>query len=506
MTRSAPSRQTPRHARRRGAQAGGTRRRRFEPRIEQRLAVPVPEPGVIAQRYRHRDHWRRRALALGDACAMAGAMVLATSLAGGGVGTGHVWWALLTLPAWTVLFAAYGLYSRELKRVSHSTVDDVPWLFHALIVGTLLSWLYYEVFDLPVPTRELLLFASLGFGLVMLARMVMRRLVRLALARERVLLIGEGEVTKALVRKIRSHAEYGLDPVGILSGEHEPEETPVPVLGDVSDLAATARTHEIDRVLVSNSDVSTADQVALLRQCRELGVKVSLLPQVFDAMGPSVEVDDVEGVTVLGLNPPVMSRPSRLAKRGMDLCGVALLAIPVAPLMLLSAAAIKLTSRGDVFFRQKRIGHGGRPFEVIKFRTMYADAEERLEELRRHSRDPKWLLIENDPRITPVGRILRNASLDELPQLWNVLRGEMSLVGPRPLVESEDRLVDGWGRSRLALTPGITGFWQVLGRTNIPFDEMVKLDYLYIANWSVWSDIRLILRTLPAVLSQRGAN
>jgi exopolysaccharide biosynthesis polyprenyl glycosylphosphotransferase len=468
--------------------------------------VPI-EPGVVAQRYRHRDHWRRRALALGDALGITAAMLLATSIAGGGIGHGHVWWALLTLPAWIVLFAAYGLYSRELKRVSHSTVDDVPWLFHALIVGTLLSWLYYEFVGLPVPTRELLVFAALAFASILLLRALVRHGIRAVLAPERVLIIGEGEITSALVRKIRSHREYGLDPVGMLTGsQRDPEDTAVAVLGGLDDLAATAKQHLIDRVLVSNSGLNSHEQVALLRQCRELGVKVSLLPQVFDAMGPSVEVDDVEGVTVLGLNPPVLSRPSRLAKRGMDLCGALVLSILAAPLMLLAGAAIKMTSRGPVFFRQKRIGRSGRPFDVIKFRTMYANAEERLEELQQESRDPNWLLLDHDPRITPVGRFLRNASLDELPQLWNVLRGEMSLVGPRPLIESEDKLVGGWGRCRLALTPGLTGVWQTLGRTSIPFDEMVKLDYLYVTNWSVWSDIRLILRTLPAVLSQRGAN
>jgi exopolysaccharide biosynthesis polyprenyl glycosylphosphotransferase len=470
------------------------------------LSVEAEEPGVVAQRYPHRDHWRRRALALADAVGIAAALLLATSIAGGGVGAGHVWWALLTLPAWTVLFAAYGLYSRELKRVSHSTVDDVPWLFHALIVGTLLSWLYYEVVERPVPTRELLVFAAIAFVCILALRGLVRRLVGAVLAHERVLVVGEGEITAALVRKIRSHREYGLDPVGVLGQVDQSAGAPVPVLGGVHELQSAARENSIDRVLVSSSGLSSQEQVELLRECRELGVKVSLLPQVFDAMGPSVEVDDVEGVTVLGLNPPVMSRPSRLAKRGTDLLGTVTLAILAAPVMLVAALAIKLSSPGPVFFRQKRIGRGGSPFQLIKFRTMYLDAEERIEELRRHSRDPKWLLLEDDPRITPVGRLLRNTSLDELPQLWNVLRGEMSLVGPRPLIESEDRLVDGWGRSRLALTPGLTGFWQVLGRTNIPFDEMVKLDYLYVANWSVWSDIRLIFRTLPAVLSQRGAN
>jgi exopolysaccharide biosynthesis polyprenyl glycosylphosphotransferase len=406
-----------------------------------------------------------------------------------------------------MLFGAYGLYSRELKRVSHSTVDDVPWLFHALIVGTLLSWLYYEVVDRPVPTRELLAFAAIAFIGILLARAIMRRAIGSALARERLLLVGEDAMTRALVRKIRSHPEYGLDPVGLVhAGYRRPTDVSVPVLGRVGDLVAVARECSIDRVLVSNGGLNSVEQVELLRECRELGVKVSLLPQVFDAMGPSVEVDDVEGVTVLGLNPPVMSRPSRLVKRGMDLLGALVLALLAGPVMLVAAAAIKLTSRGPVFFKQKRIGRGGKPFHVVKFRTMYKDAEERLEELRRYSRDPNWLHLDVDPRITLVGRILRNTSLDELPQLWNVLKGEMSLVGPRPLIESEDSRVDGWGRSRLALTPGLTGSWQVLGRTNIPFDEMVKLDYLYVANWSVWGDIRLILRTLPVVLTQRGAN
>jgi exopolysaccharide biosynthesis polyprenyl glycosylphosphotransferase len=382
----------------------------------------------------------------------------------------------------------------------------VPWLFHALIVGTLLSWVYYEVVGKPVPTRELLVFGAVAFTCVLVIRTLVRHVACMALASERVLLIGQDEIMAALVRKVRAHREYGLEPVGLLRTGYRRVEAPVPVLGDARDLAATAERHSIDRVLVSSSDLKTHDQVALLRQCRELGLKVSLLPQVFDAMGPSVEVDDVEGVTVLGLNPPVLSRPARLAKRGMDLCGTVLLLVVALPLMLLSALAIKSTSRGPVFFRQKRVGRGGKSFEVIKFRTMHDNAEARLEELRRHSQDPNWLLIEHDPRITPVGRLLRKTSLDELPQLWNVLRGEMSLVGPRPLIESEDRLVDGWGRNRLALTPGLTGVWQVLGRTSIPFDEMVKLDYLYVANWSVWGDIRLILRTLPAVLSQRGAN
>jgi lipopolysaccharide/colanic/teichoic acid biosynthesis glycosyltransferase len=177
-----------------------------------------------------------------------------------------------------------------------------------------------------------------------------------------------------------------------------------------------------------------------------------------------------------------------------------------APLLLLAAIAIPLDSRGPVFFRQRRVGKGGRPFTLLKLRTMVPDADDRRQTLMVSSSDPNWLQLDRDPRVTKLGRVLRRASIDELPQLWNVLRGEMSLVGPRPLPHEEDAKVYGWARGRLDLTPGITGLWQVLGRTSIPFEEMVKLDYAYVTNWSVWMDLRLLLRTLPAVLRRRGVN
>jgi lipopolysaccharide/colanic/teichoic acid biosynthesis glycosyltransferase len=170
------------------------------------------------------------------------------------------------------------------------------------------------------------------------------------------------------------------------------------------------------------------------------------------------------------------------------------------------AIGIKLDSPGPVLFRQPRIGRGGHPFKVVKFRTMRVGAERQRAELMRHSRNEKWLDLAHDPRVTRFGRLLRRSSLDELPQLFNVLRGEMSMVGPRPLPEEEDAQVGERERSRLDLTPGITGLWQVLGRNEIPFDEMVKLDYIYVTNWSLWMDVRLLMRTLPAVLARRGVN
>jgi exopolysaccharide biosynthesis polyprenyl glycosylphosphotransferase len=464
-------------------------------------------PGPVAHAYPRRDYWHRRSLALSDSVGLLAAFVLAALVSDGSPRDVDVLWTLLALPLWIVLFTAYGLYSRELKRISHSAVDDLPWMFHALLVGMLLSWPYYRlVTGHGIRMSQLAVFAGLALAILPCLRVVVRRIARTAFGAERVALIGDAPTAAALARKMRSHPEYGLDPVGIVGTTDEDGRSELPLLGELGALDHLARKHRVDRVLFSTLGLDDDSELELMRRCRELGIRVSLIPRVFEAMGPSVEVDDVEGITVLGINPPVLSRSSRFLKRTLDLVGAGVAALALAPLMLLAALLIRATSKGPVFFRQKRIGRGGKPFNVVKFRTMHVDAEERLDELRAHSKDPNWLHLEHDPRITRVGRLLRMTSLDELPQLWNVLKGEMSLVGPRPLIESEDVLVDGWGRSRLALTPGITGFWQVLGRTNIPFDEMVKLDYLYVTNWSAWSDIRLILRTLPALVTQRGAN
>jgi exopolysaccharide biosynthesis polyprenyl glycosylphosphotransferase len=226
-----------------------------------------------------------------------------------------------------------------------------------------------------------------------------------------------------------------------------------------------------------------------------------------EVLGPAVEVDDVEGITVLGVNPPVLTRSSRALKRTMDVVVAGAALLLAAPAMLAIAFAIKVTSPGPALFRQERVGTRGRRFRLVKFRTMVCDAEARTAELRAQSRDPNWLHLDHDPRVTRLGRFLRHTSLDELPQLWNVIRGDMSLVGPRPLTPVDHANVEhGWGWRRLELTPGITGLWQVLGRTRIPFEEMVKLDYLYVTNWSLWGDVRLLIRTLPVVLRRRGAN
>jgi exopolysaccharide biosynthesis polyprenyl glycosylphosphotransferase len=473
-------------------------------------ARSLPATRVVAARHRPRDSAMRRLLAASDLLALAGVQLVVLVLVGRRPELEQVLWAAAALPIWIVLFKSYGLYDRDIKRISHTTVDDVPWVFHAALLGSLLFWLYFRAVPArQVNARELLAIAALSIVAVLVLRAFTRRAANRLLGAERVLLVGEGPQIDLIARKMRAHREYGLDPVGVLSTSETPA---VPGrlrrLGRlrVEDLSRVAVEHSIDRVVVSHRDVVEAEVLELVRRCRGLWIKVSLLPQLFDAMGPSVVIDDVEGVTVLGISPPVLPRSSRMLKRAMDLAGAAVLLVVLAPLLALVALAVKLDSPGPVLFWQERVGRGGRRFMLVKFRTMVIGAEARQQELAAQSRDPHWLLLEHDPRITRIGRLLRLASVDELPELWNVLKGEMSLVGPRPLIESEHRQLTEWSRTRVDLTPGLTGLWQVLGRTNIPFEEMIKLDYLYVTNWSLWTDVRLILRTLPVVVARRGAN
>jgi exopolysaccharide biosynthesis polyprenyl glycosylphosphotransferase len=489
----------------------------LEPRSDspQRLEAGLPADGtLVARRYGRRDWFLRRLLAFSDVTWLAAAMLLATALAGGT--PAHPWTQLLffgflTLPLWVVLFKMYGLYERDAKRLSHTTLDDLPALFHALLLGCLLMWCYFVVLA-PGRLRftAILAFGGAGLLLVLAGRALGRSVFLRLISAERVLLIGTGDASGALIEKMRAKASLRLKPIGVLSCERGAAETAaLPLLGclkDVDDLPALLVERRVGRIVVADRELDDQQLLEVLRDCKKVAVKVSLLPATFSALGPAVEVDDVSGVTLLGVNPPVLSRSSWLVKRTLDVVGAGLLAALALPLLAVVAVAIKLDSRGSVFFWQERIGRRGDRFRLLKLRTMVCDAESRRAELLARSKDPGWLHLEHDPRITRVGRLLRLTSLDELPQLWNVLKGDMSLVGPRPLVAEEDSMVDEWARGRLDLTPGITGLWQVLGRTSIPFEEMIRLDYLYVTNWSLWGDVRLIIRTLPVVLRRSGAN
>jgi exopolysaccharide biosynthesis polyprenyl glycosylphosphotransferase len=266
-----------------------------------------------------------------------------------------------------------------------------------------------------------------------------------------------------------------------------------------------AQTLDVHRAIIAPRSVDGGEMLNLVRTLKAVGVRVSVLPRLLEVVGSSVEFDDLHGVTVMGVRRFDLTRSSAAFKRAFDLFGAGLGLLAVSPVLVVIAAAIKLDGRGPVFFAQQRVGRHGKRFEMLKFRTMVPGADALKEGLRDRNEAQEGLFkIAEDPRVTRVGRWLRRSALDELPQLWNIVRGEMSLVGPRPLVLDEDQRIEGWHRRRLELTPGMTGPWQILGPSRVPLREMVAIDYLYVANWSLWTDIKILLRTIPHVLQRRG--
>jgi exopolysaccharide biosynthesis polyprenyl glycosylphosphotransferase len=467
------------------------------------------EAGAQPTPTRSRDYRSRRLLVAGDLLALL-LGISSWSLLATRNGAHQEMWALLTLPVWIGLLHAYGLYAAGARRVGYATVDDIPDMAHAFLLGTVAMWLFFDLIaGERLATGQIASFVLVAFVLALCFRVAARNLALRMFGPERVLFVGSGQMTPIVVRQMLRQTRYGLTPVAALT-RPENERWPLPLVdaGSLADVdpAQCIVEYGIERVIVSAEGVDDEALAELINVCRQLGVKVSALPSLASMMGPAATVDHLEGITLIGINTPSLARSNRVVKRAMDVIGASLLLAVSAPFWIAAAVAIKLESPGPVLFRQTRIGRGGKPFRLLKFRTMVRDAEARRDELLAQSRQAGWLDLEHDPRVTSVGRLLRTTSLDELPQLWNVLRGEMSLVGPRPLIAEEDRNVNGWARRRLDLTPGITGSWQVLGRTHIPFEQMIMLDYVYVANWSVWTDIKLMLQTVPAVLMRRGVN
>ena len=269
-------------------------------------------------------------------------------------------------------------------------------------------------------------------------------------------------------------------------------------------LATTLERLQVDRVVVVPAEDEPELTLDLIRTVKSLGARVSVLPHVLEVVGSAVAYDDVYGMPVLGVRRFGLTRSSQILKRIMDLVVGGILFLVFSPVMAVAALLIKLDSPGPVLFRQDRMGREGRRFRMLKFRSMVDGADALRAELMDDNETDGLFKIAEDPRITRVGRVLRRTSLDELPQLFNVLWGDMSMVGPRPLVLDEDALISGLDRRRLTLTPGITGPWQILGSGQVPLSEMVQIDYLYAANWSAWGDIKILMRTVIYVLRGRG--
>lgn len=471
---------------------------------------------------RRRGYVMRRALLAADVAGLTLAFMIATQLfppphVGDRVGPSLERLVFLaTLPAWAVLAKLQGLYEGDADFADHSTADDLHGVFQLVTIGSfmvmLVGWLTRHFSPTP---PKLFTFWLLAIIAVTSARAVCRVIVRRSSSYvQRTVVVGAGDVGQRIAKKLAQHPEYGIELVGFVDDQPKERRSDLgdlTILGGVHELSDVVAEHRVDRVIVAFSNDRHETVLALLRMLGDHDLRVDVVPRFFEAMGPRVRMHTVEGLPLAALPRLHLSRTALLAKRALDLTLSVLLLVVLVPVGTLIALAIKLDSRGPVFFRQTRMGTGGHTFRIVKFRTMTADADAHKAELRtlnKHARnggDPRMFKVPDDPRITRVGALLRRWSLDELPQILNVIRGEMSLVGPRPLILEEDQHVVDWRRRRLHVKPGITGLWQVLGRDDIPFEEMAVLDYAYVTSWSLLSDLQLMLRTLPAVTRSRSS-
>ena len=444
-------------------------------------------------------------LLVADVVAVVGAFVLTVALSHRSLQL--TWAGIAGVPILVVCAKLTGLYDRDETLLHKTTLDEAPKLLQLATLCTLVAWLTGGLIVDGTLDRHEAMFLWLALAALLILARTGSRAISLRIAPvERCLFIGDEVSAEAIRSKLTDHggvnakvvARVDLDKVEAWSADTFSE-------GRLAEIRDLARRHDVHRAIIAPRSVDAGEMLNLVRTLKAVGVRVSVLPRLLEVVGSSVEFDDLHGVTVMGVRRFDLTRSSAALKRGFDLLGASLGLLVVSAWLLLIAIAIKLDSRGPVFFRQLRVGRYGRRFYMLKFRTMVPDAEALKDGLRDRNEAKEGLFkIAEDPRVTRVGRFLRKSALDELPQLWNIVRGEMSLVGPRPLVIDEDQCVEGWHRRRLQLTPGMTGPWQILGPSRVPLREMVAIDYLYVANWSLWTDIKILLRTVPHVLARRG--
>jgi exopolysaccharide biosynthesis polyprenyl glycosylphosphotransferase len=440
-------------------------------------------------------------LALADGVAALGAVECAIAFTGTATRLGPLIIAALIVVA-IVSAKLLGLYDRDELLLRKSTLDEAPTVFQlATLFALLVSLSNWQLLHGHLRSPELLAVWALMFFFTLLARWCARHISHRLTDAERCLVVGDASGASAVASRLSTRGGINAVLVGRveLGGEHEREMA-------MRSLEQTIVDDDVHRVILAPRASDSDVVLDVVRLVKSLGVKVSLLPRLFEVVGSSVVFDDVRGLTVLGVRRFGLTRSSAAIKRSMDVAISAFGLIVLAPVIAMVAILIKIDSAGPVFFRQTRVGRDDRRFSMLKFRSMIADADELKHELTTDNgpHNGELFKLENDPRVTRVGALLRRTALDELPQLFNVLRGDMSVVGPRPLVLDEDALVQGWQRRRLHLTPGMTGPWQVLG-SSAPLAEMVNMDYLYIANWSLFSDVKIMLRTALHVVCRRGS-
>ncbi|MFL5900516.1 MAG: sugar transferase [Solirubrobacterales bacterium] len=456
---------------------------------------------------RQRGALLRRLLAIGDWIALIGALCLATA-ATSTTDVATLFWAVLFSPVWILVLKLHGLYDNDHRRIRHSTLDELPALISASALGTLAL----DGLMALSPAGPLSPFSAILVGLgALIGSFTIRAVLRFAWHRltgvATGVVVGSAAAARMVSRRVATHPEARLRLIGYLAPADAAEgDEGLPRLGSIDDISRVAHDHDIERVVVTAQEMSEPTAERLIEQCKAAGLGLTLLPQHYGLLGPGIELNRLAELPVLDFRFSDPPWSTLMLKRTLDIAVSATLLALLSPLLLAVSLLILFDSGRPVLFRQGRAGKDGEPFTMLKFRTMVTDAEARLGELVDLEKlDEPVFKIPDDPRVTRAGRLLRRTSLDELPQLINVLKSDMSLVGPRPEEEAVVALYDDRQRIRLAVKPGLTGPMQVYGRGDLTFEERLAMERDYLDNLSVAGDLAILLRTPSAIVRGDGA-
>lgn len=421
-------------------------------------------------------------------------------------------WSCLMVPAWIFFAKINNLYDHDHRRIRHSTFDEIP----AVVVSAVFTVITVKGITelLSVAKIHSAALIIIG-GVAIVASLGLRGIVRSFCSKlahgERTVIVGAGPKAGLVARRLVRHPEAGIVIVGYISSAEElddpgPSNEGLAYFGSIAELPEIAGRERLERVVIADDEMTSRALGVLIADCRQADLAVTVVPSNHEVLGPDTELNRVGEVPMLDFHFSKPPLTTLAIKRALDIGVAGLFLVLTSPILLVAAVLIKLDSPGPVFFRQVRVGRHGKRFTMFKLRTMVADAEQRLDDLiDLEALDEPAFKIENDPRVTRFGRFLRRTSIDEIPQFINVLRGEMSLVGPRPEEEAVVALYDERQRERLLVKPGLTGPMQVYGRGSLSFEERLALERDYLDNLSVTGDLAILLRTPRAVVKGDGA-
>jgi exopolysaccharide biosynthesis polyprenyl glycosylphosphotransferase len=427
---------------------------------------------------------------------------------------------LCTLPCWALVAMLQGLYRSDQEQADHSTTDDVVGVFYLVTIGVWMLLVATRLWGRANPgIYAVITFWFLAICILPLTRTVARRACKRAHAyQQNTLIVGAGEVGQLIARKLIKHPEYGVNVVGFIDRDPKARRADLPehlaILGGPERLPEIVKCLDVERVVIAFSNEPASELLSLLRQLRGFPVQIDLVPWLFELVGPRLTVHTVEGLPLLGLPPSRASRTSRMLKRMIDVGAAGMALIVFSPVFAYIALRVRLDSKGPIFFRQTRLGTNMKEFTALKFRTMKVGTDQSVHQaaIRRSmsasanaNENGGVYKLERADAVTPFGARLRRTSLDELPQLINVFKGDMSLVGPRPCIPYETENFEPYHLERFAMPQGITGLWQVTARANCTYGEALDMDVAYVRGWSLWLDLRLMLRTPLQVLRQRSS-